>query len=42
MKAIVIVFMTLRYRRAPEQPRLGDQAVMPFWTWFIENPRGNA
>jgi len=39
MKAIVIVFMTLRYRRAPEQARLCDQSVMPFWTWFIENPR---
>jgi hypothetical protein len=40
MKAIVIVFRTFRYRRAPEPARLGDQAVPPFWTWFIENPRG--
>jgi hypothetical protein len=41
MKAIVIVFRTFRYRRAPEPARLGDQAVPPFWTWFIENPRGH-
>jgi hypothetical protein len=39
MKAILIVFMTWRYQRAPEAARLSDQAVLPFWTWFIENPR---
>jgi hypothetical protein len=39
MKAILIVFMTFRYQRAPEQARLCDQADLPFWTWFIENPR---
>jgi hypothetical protein len=39
MKAIMVVFMTFRYRRAPEPAGLSDQVVLPFWTWFIENPR---
>jgi hypothetical protein len=40
MKAILIVFMTIRNRRAPEPTRLPERAIPPFWTWFIENPRG--
>jgi hypothetical protein len=39
MKAIVIVFMTIRYRLVPRHAALGDRARPPFWTWFIENPR---
>jgi len=41
MKAILIVFMTFRHRRALEPARLSGRAVLPFWTWFIENPRGS-
>jgi hypothetical protein len=40
MKAILIVFMTFRFQRPAEPARLSDRAVLPFWTWFIENPRG--
>jgi hypothetical protein len=40
MKAILIVFMTFRCHRAPEPACLREHAVLPLWTWFIENPRG--
>jgi hypothetical protein len=39
VKAILIVFMAFRYHRPPEPARLSEGAVLPFWTWFIENPR---
>ena len=39
MKAIMIVFMKVRYHLAPGEACLGDHLSLPFWTWFIENPR---
>lgn len=37
MKAILIVFMTLRF---PVAPPLRAAAALPLWTWFVPNPRG--
>jgi hypothetical protein len=39
MKAILIVFMTFRYRAAPREAHLAEESSLPLWTWFIENPR---
>ena len=39
MKAIMVVFMTIRYRLVPTEARLGERSSLPLWTWFIENPR---
>jgi hypothetical protein len=40
MKAIMVVFFRFGFRKGPQPASVGHQAVPPFWTWFIENPRG--